>query len=494
MPTEGGNASAVPNQGEPIDSDERIDLNEDNDPEEAMDEEVEYEEVEEEEEVEEYVEEEIEVEEEGEESDNDNNDITNHGGGTRSEYDDEKKKHDELLALPPHGSEVYIGGIPHDTTQEELRGFCESVGDVHEVRMMKGKNLTDSKIFAFVTFTSVDLASKAIKELNNSEFKGSKLKCSTSQAKHRLFLGNIPRSWGEEELRKAVTEVGPGVNAIQLVKDPRNISNNRGFGFLEYHNNACAEYSRQKMSDPKFKLGDNTPTVSWADSRSTNSAAATQVTKVKALYVKNLPKDVTQDQLKNLFDCHGQITKVVLPPAKLGQENNRIGFVHFADRSSAMKALNSTEKYELNGQTLECSLAKPQADQKAVGLSNIQNPGILPSFPPYAGYGLGGAAAYSPLATGYGASPFAQPLYYGGAPSPPGMAMMPMLLPDGQIGYILQQPGLQHHHMTPSHLAMNSRSSSSSGGRGNRSGGGGNPSRDKHSNDGSSYSRRFRPY
>ncbi|CAI0398311.1 unnamed protein product [Linum tenue] len=439
MPTEGGNASAVPNQGEPIDSDERIDLNEDNDPEEAMDEEVEYEEVEEEEEVEEYVEEEIEVEEEGEESDNDNNDITNHGGGTRSEYDDEKKKHDELLALPPHGSEVYIGGIPHDTTQEELRGFCESVGDVHEVRMMKGKNLTDSKIFAFVTFTSVDLASKAIKELNNSEFKGSKLKCSTSQAKHRLFLGNIPRSWGEEELRKAVTEVGPGVNAIQLVKDPRNISNNRGFGFLEYHNNACAEYSRQKMSDPKFKLGDNTPTVSWADSRSTNSAAATQV---KALYVKNLPKDVTQDQLKNLFDCHGQITKVVLPPAKLGQENNRIGFVHFADRSSAMKALNSTEKYELNGQTLECSLAKPQADQKAVGLSNIQNPGILPSFPPYAGYGLGGAAAYSPLATGYGASPydglyFMQPLYYGGAPSPPGMAMMPMLLPDGQIGYIL---------------------------------------------------------
>ncbi|CAI0398306.1 unnamed protein product [Linum tenue] len=328
-----------------------------------MDEEVEYEEVEEEEEVEEYVEEEIEVEEEGEESDN-------------GEYDDEKKKHDELLALPPHGSEVYIGGIPHDTTQEELRGFCESVGDVHEVRMMKGKNLTDSKIFAFVTFTSVDLASKAIKELNNSEFKGSKLKCSTSQAKHRLFLGNIPRSWGEEELRKAVTEVGPGVNAIQLVK-------------------------------------------------------------VKALYVKNLPKDVTQDQLKNLFDCHGQITKVVLPPAKLGQENNRIGFVHFADRSSAMKALNSTEKYELNGQTLECSLAKPQADQKAVGLSNIQNPGILPSFPPYAGYGLGGAAAYSPLATGYGASPFAQPLYYGGAPSPPGMAMMPMLLPDGQIGYIL---------------------------------------------------------
>lgn len=70
---------------------------------------------------------------------------------------------------------------------------------------------------------------------------------------------------------------------------------------------------------------------------------------VKAVYVKNLPKNVTQEQLKRLFDHHGKITKVVLPPAKSGQEKNRIGFVHFAERSSAMKALKNTEKYELDG-------------------------------------------------------------------------------------------------------------------------------------------------
>lgn len=73
---------------------------------------------------------------------------------------------------------------------------------------------------------------------------------------------------------------------------------------------------------------------------------------VKAVYVKHLPKNVTQDQLKKLFEHHGKITKVVLPPAKSGQEKNRIGFVHFAERSSAMKALKNTEKYELDG---DCS-------------------------------------------------------------------------------------------------------------------------------------------
>lgn len=65
--------------------------------------------------------------------------------------------------------------------------------------------------------------------------------------------------------------------------------------------------------------------------------------------MKNLPKNVTQDQLKELFEHHGKITKVVLPAAKSGQENSRIGFVHFVERSSAMKALKNTENYELDG-------------------------------------------------------------------------------------------------------------------------------------------------
>lgn len=70
---------------------------------------------------------------------------------------------------------------------------------------------------------------------------------------------------------------------------------------------------------------------------------------VKAVYIKNLPKYMTQDQLRELFGQHGKITKVVIPPAKAGQENCRFGFVHFAERSSAMKALKNTEKYEIDG-------------------------------------------------------------------------------------------------------------------------------------------------
>ncbi|CAJ2632339.1 unnamed protein product [Trifolium pratense] len=423
----------------PTNSGEQVDLNVDNDQEETSEEEVEYEEIE----VEEEVEEEEEEEEEEDEAEEENK-PSDGEDAMRVEDEVEKKKHAELLALPPHGSEVYIGGIPREVSEKDLKVFCQSVGEVAQVRIMKGK---ESNGYAFVTFKTKELASKAMEELNNSEFKGKRIKCSPSQVKHRLFIGNVPKDWTVEDMKKVVAKVGPGVISVELLKDPQGSSRNRGFAFIEYHNHACAEYSRQKMSNSQFKLDNNAPTVSWADPRNSESSASSQV---KAVYVKNLPEDITQNRLRELFEHHGKITKVALPPAKAGQEKSRYGFVHFADRSSAMKALKNTEKYEIDGQTLECSLAKPQADQKSSGTSNSHQSSVLP-YPSPLGYGALGAG-YGALGAGYGAAGFAPPLMYGPGATPAGMAMMPMLLPDGRIAYVLQQPGLQQPGLQQSGL------------------------------------------
>lgn len=131
MPREMESASAAAEPVElekPVGSDEKVNFDEDNDPEETMEEEYEYEEVEEEEE-EEVIEEEVEEEVEEEEEDAD----AGKSGDMQIEDEDEKKKHAELLALPPHGSEVYIGGIPHDASEHNLRDFCQSIGEVTEV-------------------------------------------------------------------------------------------------------------------------------------------------------------------------------------------------------------------------------------------------------------------------------------------------------------------------------------------------------------------------
>lgn len=52
---------------------------------------------------------------------------------TGSVDEDDKEKHDQLLALPPHGSEVFIGGLPRDVSEEDLGDLCDAIGDILEV-------------------------------------------------------------------------------------------------------------------------------------------------------------------------------------------------------------------------------------------------------------------------------------------------------------------------------------------------------------------------
>ncbi|KAK9069678.1 hypothetical protein SSX86_011582 [Deinandra increscens subsp. villosa] len=45
---------------------------------------------------------------------------------------------------------------------------------------------------------------------------------------------------------------------------------------------------------------------------------------VKVVYVKNLPKNMTQEQLEMIFEHHGKIMKVVLPAVKAVHEKSRL--------------------------------------------------------------------------------------------------------------------------------------------------------------------------
>ncbi|XP_022898435.1 heterogeneous nuclear ribonucleoprotein Q-like isoform X1 [Olea europaea var. sylvestris] len=387
-----------------------------------------------------------------------------------------KEKHTELLALPPHGSEVFIGGLSQNISEEDLRELCKPFGEIFEIRLMKNRDTGESKGFAFVAFKTKDVAQKAIEELHSKEFKGRALRCSVSDAKYKLFIGNVPKSWSDDDFKEVIEDIGPGVETIELIKDPQNPGCNRGFSFVEYFNNACADYSRLKMLTADFRLDGNKPTVTWAEPQMTpnHSSAAAQV---KALYVKYIPENTPIEQLKSLFQRHGEVTKVVMPPSKCGGKRD-FGFVHYAERSSALKAIENTETYEINGQVLAVVLAKPQM-QKKFNVANPQNSTPVSNNNNHLGYAGIPVSPYASIAAGYGAAPGfqQQPMNYGRGPMPEGMQMVPMVLSDGRIGYVLQQPGIQIPQVRP---WMNDKGIVAPG--------------THSSNDDSNHKRRYRPY
>ncbi len=80
------------------------------------------------------------------------------------------------------------------------------------------------------------------------------------------------------------------------------------------------------------------------------------------LYVGNLPFDVTEDDLRQLFEQHGGVHEVVLVTDRDTGRPRGFGFVEMDDEqaNAAMSALNGTE---CGGRSLNGNEAKQRRDR-----------------------------------------------------------------------------------------------------------------------------------
>ncbi|MCD7458256.1 hypothetical protein HAX54_037696 [Datura stramonium] len=167
-----------------------------------------------------------------------------------------RKKSAELHSSPSHGSEVFIGGIPRDVSEEDLRDLCEPLGEIHEVRVMRKIGTLVKTRALPLHWHSAQMRHKAIEELHNKEFK-------RKSSLLVLFIGNVPRSWSDDDFRKVIDGTGPGAETIELIKDPQNPARNRGF--VDITIMPVPITPGKKMASANFKLEGNSPTVTWAD-------------------------------------------------------------------------------------------------------------------------------------------------------------------------------------------------------------------------------------
>lgn len=78
---------------------------------------------------------------------------------------------------------IYVGNLPYNTTDEDLRGAFSAFGEVASVSLISDKFTGQSKGFAFVEMADNSAADAAIKGLNESAMGGRNIK--VNQAKPR---------------------------------------------------------------------------------------------------------------------------------------------------------------------------------------------------------------------------------------------------------------------------------------------------------------------
>ena len=87
---------------------------------------------------------------------------------------------------------LYVGNLPHSTTESELRNAFEAHGPVEKVSIVTDRDTGRSRGFAFVEMTNASEADKAIAALNGSDFGGRTL--TINEAKPKT---DRPRSGGQ---------------------------------------------------------------------------------------------------------------------------------------------------------------------------------------------------------------------------------------------------------------------------------------------------------
>src|SRR6478672_7217016 len=89
---------------------------------------------------------------------------------------------------------LFVGNIPHSTTEAELRALFEPHGAIEQVSIVTDRDTGRSRGFAFVEMTDSAEAEKAIAALNGKELGGRAL--NINEARPKTDRGGPPRGGG----------------------------------------------------------------------------------------------------------------------------------------------------------------------------------------------------------------------------------------------------------------------------------------------------------
>ncbi len=85
------------------------------------------------------------------------------------------------------------------------------------------------------------------------------------------------------------------------------------------------------------------------------------------IYVGNLAREVTEDDLREAFEAHGQVSTATIIKDKFTGESRGFGFVEMPSKNEAQTAITEMNEKDLKGRTINVNEARPKTDRGGGG-------------------------------------------------------------------------------------------------------------------------------
>ncbi len=204
----------------------------------------------------------------------------------------------------------------------------------------------------------------------------------------KLFVAGLPESITEEALREIFEATGGKVTDVSLPRD-RATGRARGFGFVTFSAPEEAAAARDALDSslqagrpisvrpfsseaPRREVG-----APFREGDSGGSAAGPAAAQEdRTLYVGNLPYDVSQQDVTQLFTDNGAAApvRIHLPVGPDGRMRG-FGFVTCASAEAANQALLTLRNLDVRGRRLMVNIAHPRGERPATSGPRPQRDG-----------------------------------------------------------------------------------------------------------------------
>ena len=85
------------------------------------------------------------------------------------------------------------------------------------------------------------------------------------------------------------------------------------------------------------------------------------------IFVGNLSRDVTEDDLLNAFGAYGRVARATVLRDKFSGDPRGFGFVEMEAKAEAQAAINGLNGTELKGRALNVNEARPKTERSGGG-------------------------------------------------------------------------------------------------------------------------------
>lgn len=81
------------------------------------------------------------------------------------------------------------------------------------------------------------------------------------------------------------------------------------------------------------------------------------------IYVGNLSYEITDDEVRDIFSPHGEISSVSIIKDKFSGQSKGFGFVEMPNQAEAEEAIKTLNESDLKGRNIKVNQAKPKEER-----------------------------------------------------------------------------------------------------------------------------------